>query len=31
MGNGPAKNLFTCIDNLYGDKPGIMQRKKLND
>ena len=28
---GPAKNLFTCIDNLYGDKPGIMTRKKLND
>ena len=29
--SGPAKNLFACIDNLYGDKPGIMTRKKLND
>ena len=28
---GPAKNLFNQIDNLFGDQPGIMARKKLND
>lgn len=30
-GTGPAKNLFHIIDNLFGDKAGVYQRKKLND
>ncbi len=29
--SGPAKNLFAQIDSLFGDKPGVMTRKKLND
>jgi hypothetical protein len=29
--NGPAKNLFHQIENLFGDKAGVMVRKKLND
>jgi hypothetical protein len=28
---GPAKNLFSQIETLFGDKKGIMERKKLND
>lgn len=28
---GPAKNLFYQIDNLFGDKPGVMAKLKLND
>lgn len=27
---GPAKNLFAQIDNLFGDEPGILLKKKLN-
>ena len=29
--SGPAKNLFCQIDTLFGDKPGVLTRKKLND
>ena len=29
--SGPAKNIFYQIDTLFGDKPGVMVRKKLND
>lgn len=29
--SGPAKNLFHQIESLFGDKPGIIIRKKLND
>ena len=28
--SGPAKNIFSQIDHLFGDKPGVIQRKKLN-
>ena len=28
--SGPAKNLFSQIDTLFGDQPGIMTKKKLN-
>jgi hypothetical protein len=30
MSTGPAKNLFLQIDNLFGDQPGILIKKKLN-
>jgi hypothetical protein len=30
-GTGPAKNLFNQIDGLFGDSPGVMTRKKLNN
>ena len=29
-GSGPAKNLFSQIDSLFGDK-GVITKKKLND
>ena len=29
--NGPAKNIFHQIDTLFGDQPGIMTKKKLNN
>ena len=30
-GTGTAKGLFNQIDNLFGDKQGVLTRKKLND
>jgi hypothetical protein len=30
-GTGSAKGLFNQIDHLFGDKPSILLRKKLND
>lgn len=30
-GSGPAKNLFSQIDSLFGDRPGVITKKKLND
>jgi hypothetical protein len=29
--HGPAKNLFYQIDTLFGDKPEVMAKLKLND
>ena len=30
-GSGPAKNLFSQIDTLFGDRKEVFSKKKLND